>query len=126
MEEEALLIRLTAGNERDANAAYNRLDAIVRPRLFGYLAKLTKSTAEREDVAQETLCKLWEVRSRFRYLGIERFYAWVYLTAKRRIYDIRRSEVNIEEIPEQGDWHSLKDLGDHDAILHCSNILWLE
>src|ERR1043166_7972847 len=125
MEEEALLGRLVSGNDRDASAAFDRLTEIVRPRLLGFLARLTSSNAEREDVAQDTLVKLWEVRGRFQYRGVDRFYAWLHLSAKRRIFDIRRVEIENNNLPDPGERDEYVDSSDLEAVEHCANTLWL-
>jgi RNA polymerase sigma-70 factor (ECF subfamily) len=80
----ALVERCQAGDERAFEDLYLR----YRERLYRYCLRRTKSTAEAEDLVQETFARAWKALPRFD--GERRFYPWLSVIANNLCTDLAR------------------------------------
>lgn len=80
----ALVDRCQAGDERAFEDLYLR----YRGRLYRYCLRRTKSTAEAEDLVQETFARAWKALPRLD--GERRFYPWLSVIANNLCTDLAR------------------------------------
>jgi RNA polymerase sigma-70 factor (ECF subfamily) len=106
--EEATLIEAARRGEL---RAFERLEAIARPRLVRHLLATGGARDEADEVAQEALARAWESLGTFD--GRSRFYTWVYgiaqfvrLDRRRRLATRRRRETTAERLDEMPAGHS--------------------
>ncbi len=95
---------LLAGIGRGDAAAMHSLVARKLPRLLALARRMLGNPAEAEDVAQETLVRVWREAARWR-TGEARFDTWLHRVALNLCYDRlrRRREVTVATLPEQPD-----------------------
>jgi RNA polymerase sigma factor (sigma-70 family) len=102
--DEALLV-LYANGDRHAALALTRR---ITPRVMGYAARmLGGDRAEAEDVAQETMLRLWRIASEWRQ-GETKVTTWVYRVATNLCIDrqrtrARRGQVALDAVPDPAD-----------------------
>jgi len=101
--DEALLV-LYANGDRDAARA---LTQRLAPRVLAYAARVLGDRAEAEDVAQETLMRLWRVAPDWRQ-GEAKVTTWLYRVATNLATDrlrmrIRRRTDPLDDAPEPAD-----------------------
>ena len=126
-------IRLFAGgDEKGANAAFERLCVRCRPAINRHLWKWGVSNrATREDLVQDTVIKLWKQRSRFQFRGFASWCAFVQSIAHSCYVDWMRDQgQNIPPIREL----AYEELGYLEPfleataakILLAAHVIWLE
>ena len=98
--DEALLAAFAKGDQSAARALTGR----HLPRVFAHAYRLLKDKAEAEDVAQESMLKLWKVAPNWRE-GEAKISTWLYrVTANAATDRLRnRRTVGLEAAPEQAD-----------------------
>jgi RNA polymerase sigma-70 factor (ECF subfamily) len=102
--DEALLV-LYANGDRHAALALTRR---ITPRVMGYAARmLGGDRAEAEDVAQETMLRLWRMAPEWRQ-GETKVTTWAYRVATNLCIDrqrtrARRGQVTLDAVPDPAD-----------------------
>ncbi|KAB1911353.1 ECF RNA polymerase sigma factor SigK [Micromonospora sp. AMSO31t] len=86
-EADALLRAVARGDE----AAFERLYAIVAPRVHGLARRVLRDPAQAEEVAQEVLVEVWRTAARFDPARGSAT-AWIFTIAHRRAVDRVRAE----------------------------------
>jgi len=105
---DADLLRLIA---RGDTVAAREMVARKLPRLLALATRMLGDAAEAEDVAQESLLRVWREAPRWKP-GKARFDSWLHRVALNLCYDrLRRSrrEDVVADVPEQPDGDSLPD-----------------
>jgi RNA polymerase sigma-70 factor (ECF subfamily) len=102
--DEALLVLYANGDRHAALALTQR----ITPRVMGYAARmLGGDRAEAEDVAQETMLRLWRVAPEWRQ-GETKVTTWAYRVATNLCIDrqrtrARREQVALDAVPDPAD-----------------------
>lgn len=92
MREQEELIRFASGEPTQAQEAFSALAMRVRPFLHAYLRPRLAREADREDVVQEALVRLWKHRERYRFEGVAAWYALARRIAESCRIDLLRSQ----------------------------------
>jgi len=97
----AELVWLMAGVARGDQAAFERLYAATRAKLFGVVLRILRRTDLAEEVIQETYLKIWNNAGSFD-AKLATPITWMVAIARNRALDVvrRKSEVSIEDEPE--------------------------
>lgn len=108
----ALLIRVGRGDPVAARA----MVAHKLPRLLALATRMLGDTTEAEDVAQESLVRLWRQAARWRS-GEARIDTWLHRVVLNLCYDRlrKRREIVIETVPDRPDPGPAPDAGLHEA-----------
>jgi RNA polymerase sigma-70 factor, ECF subfamily len=98
--DEELLNRLAANDE----AAFRLLVERHIDRAFGIALRLLGSSADAEDVVQDTMLKVWTHRGRWEQ-GRAKFSTWLYRVVTNRCIDLHRRPRtdNVDTVPEPMD-----------------------
>lgn len=98
--DEALLDRLAAHDE----AAFRQLVERHIDRAYGVALRLLGSSADAEDVVQDTMLKIWTHRGRWEH-GRAKFSTWLYRVVTNRCIDLHRRPRtdNVDAVPEPAD-----------------------
>jgi RNA polymerase sigma-70 factor (ECF subfamily) len=99
-EDEELLNRLALNDE----AAFRILVERHIDRAFGIALRIIGSRADAEDVAQDTMLKVWTHRGRWQH-GRAKFSTWLYRVVTNRCIDLHRRPRtdNVDAVPEPAD-----------------------
>jgi len=94
----AELVWLMAGVARGDQAAFERLYAATRAKLFGVVLRILRRTDLAEEVIQETYLKIWNNAGSFD-AKLATPITWMVAIARNRALDVvrRKSEVSIED-----------------------------
>ena len=97
----AELVWLMAGVARGDQAAFERLYAATRAKLFGVVLRILRRNDLAEEVIQETYLKIWNNAGSFD-AKLATPITWMVAIARNRALDVvrRKSEVSIEDEPE--------------------------
>ena len=100
----AELVWLMAGVARGDQAAFERLYAATRAKLYGVVLRILRRTDLAEEVIQETYLKVWNNAGSFDP-KLATPITWMVAIARNRALDVvrRKSEVSIEDEPEAMD-----------------------
>ena len=98
--DDQLLVRYANGDPDAARLLMQRL----LPRVYGYARRMLSDAAEAEDVAQETMLRLWQVAPRWR-TGEARVSTWTYRVVSNLCTDRlrlrrRRPVMPLDDAPE--------------------------
>ena len=98
--DDQLLVRYANGDPDAARLLMQRL----LPRVYGYARRMLSDAAEAEDVAQETMLRLWQVAPRWR-TGEARVSTWTYRVVSNLCTDRlrlrrRRPAMPLDDAPE--------------------------
>lgn len=98
--DEALLDRLAAHDE----VAFRKLIERHIDRAYGIALRLLGSSADAEDVVQDTMLKIWTHRGRWEH-GRAKFSTWLYRVVTNRCVDLHRRPRtdNVDAVPEPAD-----------------------
>jgi len=96
----AELVWLIAAVAKGDEAAFERLYAATRAKLFGVVLRILRRQDLAEEVIQETYVKIWNSAGQFNP-GLSSPITWMASIARNRAIDIvrKRSELSIEEEP---------------------------
>jgi RNA polymerase sigma-70 factor, ECF subfamily len=96
----AELVWLMAGVARGDQAAFERLYAATRAKLYGVVLRILRRTDLAEEVIQETYLKIWNNAGSFD-ARLATPITWMVAIARNRALDVvrRKSEVSIEDEP---------------------------
>ena len=96
----AELVWLIAAVAKGDEAAFERLYAATRAKLFGVVLRILRRQDLAEEVIQETYVKIWNSAGQFNP-GLSSPITWMASIARNRAIDVvrKRSEVSIEEEP---------------------------
>lgn len=99
-EDKDLLDRLALGEE----AAFRLLVARHIDRAYAIALRILSSSADAEDVVQDTMLKVWTHRGRWQH-GRAKFSTWLYRVVSNRCIDLRRKPrtENVDVVPEVAD-----------------------
>lgn len=99
-EDKELLDRLALGDE----VAFRLLVARHIDRAYAIALRILSSTADAEDVVQDTMLKVWTHRGRWQH-GRAKFSTWLYRVVSNRCIDLRRKPrtENVDVVPEVAD-----------------------
>ncbi|GAC1589309.1 MAG: sigma-70 family RNA polymerase sigma factor [Sphingomicrobium sp.] len=94
----AELVWLIAGTSRGDQAAFERLYAATRAKLFGVVLRILRRQDLTEEVIQEVYVKIWKSAERFDP-SVASPITWMVTIARNRAIDIvrRRTEISIED-----------------------------
>ena len=98
---QAELVWLLAAVAKGDQAAFERLYAATRAKLYGVLLRILGTPELADDVMQETYLKVWKMAGKFDPT-IASPITWMVAIARNRAIDIvrKKGEVSIEEQPE--------------------------
>ena len=98
--DEALLDRLAAHDE----VAFRKLIERHIDRAYGIALRLLGSSADAEDVVQDTMLKIWTHRGRWEH-GRAKFSTWLYRVVTNRCIDLHRRPRtdNVDAVPDPAD-----------------------
>src|ERR1700738_1015202 len=96
----AELVRLIAAVAKGDEAAFERLYAARRGKVFGVVLRILRRQDLAEEVIQEAYVKIWNSAGRFNP-GLSSPITWMTSIARNRAIDVvrKRSELSIEEEP---------------------------
>src|SRR6201747_953587 len=96
----AELVWLIASVSKGDEAAFERLYAATRAKLYGVVLRILRRQDLAEEVIQETYVKVWNSAAQFNP-AVSSPITWMAAIARNRAIDIvrKRSEVSIEEEP---------------------------
>ena len=96
----AELVWLIAAVAKGDEAAFERLYAATRAKLFGVVLRILRRQELAEEVIQETYVKIWNSAGQFNP-GLSSPITWMASIARNRAIDVvrKRTEVSIEEEP---------------------------
>src|SRR5476651_1067293 len=96
----AELVWLIAAVAKGDEAAFERLYAATRAKLFGVVVRILRRQDLAEEVIQEAYVKIWNSAGQFNP-GLSSPITWMVSIARNRAIDVvrKRSEVSIEEEP---------------------------
>jgi len=96
----AELVWLMAGVARGDHAAFERLYAATRAKLYGVVLRILRRTDLAEEVVQETYLKVWNNAGKFDP-KVATPITWMVAIARNRALDVvrRKSEASIEDEP---------------------------
>jgi len=99
-DDDRLLVRIAA----DDSDAFALLVEKHADRAYGLALRILKSTADADDVVQDSFLKLWTHRKRMD-IGRAKFSTWLYRVITNRCIDLRRKPVmdDIDTAPEVAD-----------------------
>src|SRR5882757_1510050 len=99
-EDKDLLDRLAAGDE----VAFRCLVERHVDRAYAIALRIVGSTADAEDVVQDTMLKVWTHRGRWQH-GRAKFSTWLYRVVTNRCIDLHRRPRtdNVDAVPEPAD-----------------------
>lgn len=120
--DEALLVLYANGDAAAARALTLRLT----PRVLGYAARILGDRAEAEDMAQESMLRLWRIAPDWRQ-GEAKVTTWLYrivtnLCTDRLRARKRRSATNLDDAPEVAD----ESAGVEASLIDADRMLALE
>src|ERR1700759_3402489 len=100
----AELVWLIAAVAKGDEAAFERLYAATRAKLYGGVLRILRRQDLAEEVIQETYVKIWNSAGQFNP-GLSSPITWMASIARNRAIDVvrKRSEVSIEEEPSAMD-----------------------
>lgn len=100
----AELVWLIAAVAKGDQAAFERLYAATRAKLFGVVLRILRRQDLAEEVIQEAYVKIWNSAGQFNP-GVASPITWMTSIARNRAIDVvrKRSEVSIEEEPQAND-----------------------
>src|ERR1700743_2176082 len=96
----AELVWLIAAGSKGDQAAFERLYAATRAKLFGVVLRILRRQDLAEEVIQEAYVKIWNSAGQFNP-GLSSPITWMASLVRKRALDVvrKRSEVSIEEEP---------------------------
>lgn len=99
-EDKELLDRLATGDE----VAFRSLVERHVDRAYAIALRIVGSSADAEDVVQDTMLKVWTHRGRWQH-GRAKFSTWLYRVVSNRCIDLRRKPrtENVDVVPEVAD-----------------------
>jgi len=97
----AELVWLLAGVAKGDQAAFERLYAATRAKLYGVVLRILRRQDLADEVMQETFVKIWTSAAQFDP-ALSSPITWMVAIARNRAIDIvrKKSEISIEEEPE--------------------------
>ena len=120
--DDQLLVRYANGDPDAARLLMQRL----LPRVYGYARRMLSDAAEAEDVAQETMLRLWQVAPRWR-AGEAQVSTWTYRVVSNLCTDRlrlrrRRPAMPLDDAPEVVD----QSLGAEGALMQADRMAALQ
>ena len=97
----AELVWLLAATAKGDQAAFERLYAATRAKLYGIVLRILRRTDLADEVVQETYLKIWDNAAQFDPAKASPI-TWMVAIARNRAIDLvrRRAEASLEEVPE--------------------------
>lgn len=80
--------------------AFRAIFEMLSGELFSYALSHAKSREDALDIVQETFIELWKALPKFSYSGRHKFYGFVYIILKRRLYRSYKRAVASVELEE--------------------------
>src|ERR1700683_5750693 len=98
---QAELVWLLAAVAKGDRAAFERLYAATRAKLYGVLLRILGSAALADEVFKETYLRVWNMAAKFDPTAASPI-TWMVAIARNRAIDIvrKRGEISIEDEPE--------------------------
>jgi len=97
----AELVRLLAAVAKGDRAAFERLYAATRAKLYGVVLRILRRPDLADEVMQETYLKIWNSAGQFDP-ALASPITWMVAIARNRAIDLvrKRTDISIEEVPE--------------------------
>lgn len=126
--------RFTGQDEGAASESFAVLCQRLRPFLNRHLLRLIPREADREDLIQAVLTKIWSKRDQFRPATVGAWYQFAATAAWRAGIDFQRSEAKVSQVEEVEDFGSVEPIVETFSTLASSarklyevaDITWLK
>jgi RNA polymerase sigma-70 factor (ECF subfamily) len=120
------LKELVKQSSRGNKDAFHKLYLVLHKPVFSFIAYRAKTREDAKDITQDLFLDVWVGLPKFRYISEKKFYAFVFLIAKRKLarhYDRKETaELNETMSPDLAEYKTPDDILFNGAVKKLSSM----